>query len=202
MNKILNKWYFGLIIIPIFINLITNSIGLPDLFNNWIYTIIAILLILVLILIVELYQLNQKYKTLKFTPKQSDQKIILELIDTLDVNLFHEEIKEQNSWYGYKEEAINKAIDFAKKAGLPSYKTSNKELNKLINDLKNAIDDFTIYSGTQLYPNGAKYSPAKDTKHNIERAEKASPIMNEMTDIAFLKLSRLLEYLKARNYFE
>ncbi|QYJ67679.1 hypothetical protein [Flavobacterium litorale] len=131
MDRILNKWYFGLIIMPILVNLLTNSIGLPELFNNWIYTTIAILIISTSILMIELYQLNQKYKVLKFTPKESDKKIVVELLETLDVDLFHEKIEEQDSWYGYNQEAIEKAIDFAKKAGLISYRTSDAKANKL-----------------------------------------------------------------------
>lgn len=203
MERILNKWYFGLIVIPILINLLTNTIGLPDLFKEWTLTVIATLSFLTIVLITELILLSKKIREIEFNPKSSDKQIIKKLLTTLDIDTFHEEIKEQDSWYGYKKEAIGKTIDFAKEAGLISNKTSDKRLNKLLHDLKNAIDDFNTYSSTQLYGNGADwYSPAKDTDFNIEKARTARPVMNSKADKAFNKLTLLLNYLKLKNYLE
>ena len=106
MGKLLNKWYFGLIVIPILINLLTNSIGLPDLFKDWSMTIIATLSFVIIILSTELILLSKKIRGITFKPKKSDKKIIKKLLTTLDVNAFHEDIKDQDSWYGYKQEAI------------------------------------------------------------------------------------------------
>jgi len=203
MNKLLNKWYFGLIAIPILINLLTNSIGLSDLFREWTTTVIATLAFLSIVLSTELIMLSRKISKIEFKPKESDKKIIRDLMATLDINTFHEEIKDQDSWYGYKEEAIGKTIDFANDAGLIGNKTSDKKLNDVLLDLKNAIEDFNSYSSTQLYGNGANwYKPAKDTDFNIEKAERARPIMNEKANTAFNKLTLLLDYLKKRNYLE
>lgn len=203
MDKIFNKWYFGLIAIPIFINLLTNTIGLPDLFKQWTITVIATLSFLSIVLTTELILLSKKIREIEFNPKESDKKIIKKLLATLDIDTFHEDIKDQDSWYGYKKDAIGKTIDFAQDAGLISNKTSDKRLNQLLLDLKNAIDDFNAYSSTQLYGNGADwYSPAKDTDYNIERAKTAQPIMNAKADFAFQKLTLLLDYLKHKNYLE
>ncbi len=203
MDKLLNKWYFGLIAIPILINLLTNSIGLPELFKEWTTTVIATLSFLTIVLSTELHLLSRKIRKFEFKPKESDKKIIKNLLTILDINTFHEDIKDQDSWYGYKRAAIGKTIDFAEDAGLIGNKTSDKKLNSLLLDLKNTIDDFNSYSSTQLYGNGNDwYSPAKDTDFNIVKAEKARPIMNGKAYVAFNKLTLLLDYLKHRNYLE
>ncbi len=203
MEKLLNKWYFGLVVIPILINLLTNSIGLPDLFKEWTTTVIATLSFLIIILSTELSLLSIKIRRLEFKPKKSDKKIIKNLLTTLDIDAFHEEIKDQDSWYGYKKETIRKTIDFKEDAGLISNKTSDKKLNILILDLKKAIEDFNSYSARQLYSNGDDwYSPAKDTDFNVQKAKVAQPIMNEKAEISFNKLTILLDYLKDKNYLE
>ncbi len=117
--------------------------------------------------------------------------------------MFHEDIKNQDSWYGYKKEAIGKTIDFAQECGLVSNKTSDKNLNKLFLDLKNEIEDFNSYSAEQLYGNGhIWYSPAKDTDFNVEKAKIAQPIMNSKAEFAFKKLTLLMDYLRHKNYLE
>lgn len=203
MDKLLNKWYFGIIAIPILINLLTNSIGLPDLFKEWTTTVIATLSFLTIILLTELILLSRKMREIEFKPKERDKKIIRNLLTTLDIDTFHEDIKNQDSWYGYKREAIGKTIDFTQGAGLISNKTSDKKLNNLLFDLKNAIEDFNSYSSTQLYGNGDDwYSPPKDTDFNVEKAKNAQPIMNAKANTAFEKLTILLDYLKYKNYLE
>lgn len=203
MDKLLNKWYFGLIVIPILVNLLTNSIGLPDLFKEWTTTVIATLTFLTIILSTELILLSRKIREIEFKPKESDKIIIRNLLTTLDIDSFHEDIKDQDSWYGYKKEAIGKTIKFAQDAGLISNKTSDKKLNNLLLELKNAIDDFNEYCSTQLYGNGDDwYSPAKNTDFNVEKAKIAQPIMNAKSEFAFKKLTLLLEYLRLKNYLE
>lgn len=202
MDKLLNKWYFGLIAIPILTNLFTNTIGLPDLFKEWTTTLISTQSFLIIILATELIFLSREIRDIKFLPKESDKIIVKDLLATLDITSFHEDIKDQDSWYGYKQEAISKTINFAHDAGLISYRTSDSKLNKLILDLKNAIDDFNSYSARQLYGNGDYYSPAKDTDFNIEKAKKARPLMNEKAEVAFTKLTLLLDYLRHKNYLE
>lgn len=200
MNKVLNKWYFGLVIIPVLVNYLTEVIRLPTLFKNWNYTIIGILAIAVLILSFEVIRMNKVIHQFKSTPKKSDKKIVKELIEILDVDSFHDKIKEQNTWYGYEKEAIRKTFKFSEKAGLIGYRTTDKKLNKIIQDLKEAIDDFNHFCGSNVYPNGSFYALAKDTDFNVEKAEKATPIMNEKADFAFSKLSVLMDYLRSRNF--
>jgi len=109
----------------------------------------------------------------------------------------------KNKTVGYKKEAIRRTIAFAQESELLSNKTSDRNANELLLDLKNAIDDFTSYGSTQLYGNGDDwYSPVKDTDFNLEKAKNAQPILNAKANFAFTKLTPLLDYLKHKNYFE
>lgn len=203
MDRILNKWYFGLIAIPISINLLTNSIGLPDLFKQWDTTLFASLFFLIIVLTAELILLTKKNKEIAFNPKESDKQIIGKLLAILDVDTFHEDIKNQDSWYGYKQDAIGKTIKFVHAAGLISNRTSDKKLNQILLDLKTAIADFNSCCGTHLYGHGEHwFSPAKNNDINIMNAKIAQPIMNAKAEIAFKKLTLLLDYLRHKNYFE
>lgn len=114
MKKIVEKWYLSLFIIPIILTYLTSYFSLPDIFKNWQYSIIVSLVLLVSILMYELRSLKKQLNT--FVPKKSDKKIIQKLLKELDLDSFHEEIFEQNSWYGYKKEAISKSISFTYKA--------------------------------------------------------------------------------------
>lgn len=202
MRKIINRWYFGLIIIPVIINLLTNTVELPDLFKNWTYTLFVTMAIAILVLITELMILNRKFIQLKAKPKESDKIIIKKLLATLNVDMFHEEIINKDGWYGYLQDAIHNTIEFASNARLISNKTTDKKLNSLIEDFKNSLDKFNNYSSVELFPNGLFYSPAKDTENNKKRAEEARQILNRMTDNAFKELTILMEYLKDKNYLE
>ena len=202
----LNKWYFGLIILPVLVNYLTEVVQLPDLFKNWTYTFLGILTILIFILVYEIYGLRKENIELKSKPKESDKRIVKTLIDTLDINSFHEKIKKQDSYYGYEKEAIFKTIVFAEKAGLISYRTADKKVNELIKKLRESINDFNSYCSIRLYPDpdGQFYSPAKDN-FNLQKAESARAItnkMNEKADVAFGKLTELMTYLKTKNYLE
>jgi hypothetical protein len=202
MNKIINRWYFGLIIIPVFINLLTNTIGLPDLFKNWTYTLLLTMFIIILVFISEFLKLNKRFIQLKTKPKESDKNIIMKLLETLDIKNFHEEIAMQDSWNGYDQKAIRNVCSFIYDANLLINKTADKKLNILIEDFRKSLEEFNHLSGISLYPKGTYYAPAKESEYNKAYSEKVCPKMNKMTDISFEKLTTLMGYLKDRNYLE
>lgn len=200
MTKILNKWYFSLVLIPIIINVITAEFKLSNFVDNWKLTIVGILLVTCLILFYELYVAKRKIEDLKSIPDTRDKRITNELISTLDISDFEENVYKQNSWYGYSQRAINKTIKFSEKALSEEYKTSDKKLNKLLEKLAQTLYDFNEYAGTKLYNEGNSYNPAKENEHNLKITEEATPIMNQMTTDAFVDLQKLLEYLRKRKY--
>lgn len=200
MTKILNKWYFSLIIIPIIINVITADFKASNFIDNWKLTIIGILVISTFILIYELSQAKRIIRELKSIPDIRDKRIANELISILDVSDFEENVYRQNSWYGYSQRAIKKTIEFSEKAFSEEYKTSDEKLNKLFKKLAKSLYDFNNYAETKLYSEGNSYNPAKENEHNLKITEEATPIMNQMTTDAFYDLQNLLQYLRKRKY--
>ena len=201
MDKLLNKWYFGIVVIPILINLLTSKIGLPDLFREWDLTLISSLTFLTVILSTEYYILWKKHEEVLSKPKTSDKRIIRRLLNSLDVDMFQIEIKEQDSWDGYSKEAVRKTIAFSEEAGLISNQTSDKKLNSLVFNLKEAIDNFNRYSSTKLYSDHEHfYTPAKENERLRKEALEVCPIMNKKAKYAFEQLELLQDYLNKKNY--
>ncbi|MEQ9168601.1 MAG: hypothetical protein RLO12_20250 [Fulvivirga sp.] len=199
MDKILNKWYFGLVIIPIIINYLTEVIQLPVLLNNWYITSIVTLSILSLILVYELYKANQRVQQ----PTSRDKKIVTELLQTLDINNIQEQIINQDSWNGYRKDAIHNLLNFTHKAELISFKPTSKNLDLLISDLNTAVKEFSNYSSTQLYnDNDHFYTPDKKTEMGVKKAKEVQPIMNAQTDVILKKLTILMDYLRSNQYLD
>lgn len=200
MKKIFNKWYFSFILIPIIINLITAEFEASNFINNWELTIIGILLIYSFISFYELSRAKTVIKELKSIPNARDKRIVNELISTLDVVDFEENVYKQNSWYGYPQRAIRKTLNFSEKAFSEEYKTSDEKLNELIQNFAQLLYNFNSYAGSKLFNEGNFYIPAKENEHNLKIAEEATPIMNQMTKNAFANLQELLKYLRRKRY--
>lgn len=202
MKKILDKWYLSMFIIPIVLTYLTNYIKLPIIFANWEYSIIASMTILIGIL---LYELSTLYNTLKIArekPKKTDKKIVRELLETLNIDKFHEEIVRQDAWNGYYRENIHRIIEFQEKAKLIGYKTSSEKVNNLINQFLTKLDDFTEYSSVRVSAKGDWLMPFKDNLdiHSRKIIKKETEEMNALAKKCFVELETLMIYLKDREY--
>lgn len=202
MKKILDKWYLSMFIIPIILTYLTNYINLPIIFENWQYSIIASFLILTGILLYEIKILKKQLTTLEEKPKKSDKKIVRDLLETLNIDKFHEDIVRQDAWNGYHREDIHRIIEFQEKTKLIGYKTSNKKVNNLISEFLNKLDEFTDYSSVRVYGKGDWLVPFKDNPkiHPHEKIKKETEIMNELTQKCFVELEILMEFLKEKEY--
>lgn len=202
MRKILDKWYLSMFIIPIILTYLTNYINLPIIFENWQYSIIASFLILSAILLYEIKVLKKQLAILEEKPKKSDKKIIRDLLDTLNIDKFHEDIVRQDAWNGYHREDIRSIIEFQEKAKLIGYKTSNKKVNNLINDFSNKLDEFTNYSSKRVSGQGDWLVTFKDNPkiHPREKIKKETEKMNELTQECFVELEVFMEFLKEKEY--
>uniref|UniRef100_UPI004049BC15 hypothetical protein n=1 Tax=Gelidibacter sp. TaxID=2018083 RepID=UPI004049BC15 len=189
MKKILSKWYLSVFIIPIILTYLTNYVELPIIFANWEYSIIASMTILIGILLYEINTLKRELARLKEKPKKSDKKIVRELIETLNIDKFHEDIVRQDAWNGYHREDIHRIIEFQEKAKLIGYKTSSEKLNNLINNFLSKFDDFTDYSSKRVYGSGDWLIPFKDNPdvHTREKIKKETEKMNELTKKCFYR---------------
>ena len=201
MRKLNWKWYIAVIVIPIIINYFTDTVKLSDIFNNASYIVIFCLGILVIALQYDNVTLKQNLRKINSTPNERDKKIINKLLKLLDVPSFQKEIYEQDSWNGYKIKSLDKVFDFIEQVELINNRTSDKVLNKLVEDLAGVLKKFAEYSGTHLYNDGGHYyTPDKNSEMNIKKLEMAQPVMNQMTTDAFNKLTVLLNYCRERNY--
>lgn len=202
MRKILDKWYLSMFIIPIILTYLTNYIKLPIIFSNWEYSFIASMTILIGILLYELNSLSNQLKIVNEKPKKADKKIVRELLDTLNIDRFHEEIVRQDAWNGYFGEDIHRIIKFKEKAKLIGYKTSNEKVNTLINNFLSKLDDFTDYSSKRVYGRGDWLIPFKENPdiHPHEKIRKETENMNELTKKCFVELENLMEFLRDKEY--
>lgn len=202
MKKILDKWYLSMFIIPVVLTYLTNSFELPIIFENWKNSIIASLIILSGILIYEILILTKRIKVLEERPKKKDKKIIAELLSTLNIDKFHEDIVRQDAWNGYYREDIHRILEFKEKGKLISYKTSNEQVNNLLNKFISVLDEFTDYSSKRVYGRGNWLIPFKENPdiHPHEKIKKETDKMNELTQKCFVELEKLMEYLRKREY--
>lgn len=202
MRKIFDKWYLSMFIIPIVLTYLTNYIKLPIIFENWEYSIITSFVILTGILLYEIRVLKKQLKTFQEKPKKSDKKIIRDLLDTLNIDKFHEDIVRQDAWNGYHREDIHRIIEFQEKAKLIGYKTSNKKVNELLNSFLIKLDEFTDYSSKRVSGRGDWLVPFKDNPkiHPREKIKKETEKMNELSQKCFEELEILMEFLKEKEY--
>lgn len=202
MRKILDKWYLSMFIIPIILTYMTDYIKLPILFANWEYSIIASMTILIGILLYELSTLSNSLKIACEKPKKADKKIVRELLETLNIDKFHEEIVRQDAWNGYHREDIHRIIEFQEKAKLIGYKTSNEKVNNLLNQFLTKLDDFTEYSSLRVSGKGDWLIPFKGNPeiHPHEKIKKETEEMNALTKKCFIELENLIKYLRDKEY--
>ncbi|SEO20460.1 hypothetical protein SAMN05444671_0696 [Flavobacterium sp. CF108] len=177
----------------------TSYFSLPDIFKNWQYSIIVSLLLLISILLYELRSLKKELNV--FVPKKSDKKIIQKLLKELDLDSFHDDIYEQNSWYGFKKEAISKSISFIYKARLIKNKVTDKKLQILINNFTDKLNEFHEYSSVNLYGRDNYLVPNKDNlNENRNLVQQETKEMNRLAKESFVKLETLVEYAKNNEY--
>ena len=95
-----NKYAYGsIILVPILINVITQSIDFKTVLANWYFTLVIILILTILILSYELIYARKLLSNVKEIDKQ---KITL-LLNKLDINAFQRDIVEVDSWNGYRQ---------------------------------------------------------------------------------------------------
>jgi len=202
MNILLKKWYTTAFVFPLILTYLTSYIQLPDIVSNWEYSIILSLLILVIILVYEIVLLNKRIAGLELTPTANDRNIIKNLLQTLNLKMFQEDIVSQDSWNGYKSEAIHNLIEFKHESALLENQTSVEELNILIADFLKELNIFIKYSSNHVYGKGNWLVPFKDNPeiNPREKVKEDTKTMNLMSKRAFEKLEKLMIYLRSNDY--
>jgi len=202
MKLLLKKWYITAFVLPLILTYLTSYIQLPDIISNWEYSIILSLLILTTILVYEIILLNKKITGLEAKPTANDRSIIKNLLQTLNLKMFQEDIVLQDSWNGYKSEAIHNLIEFKHNSILLENQTSVEELNFLIADFLKELNIFIKHSSNHLYGKGYWLVPFKDNPevNSREKVKKETETMNFMSKKAFEKLEKLMIYLRTNDY--
>lgn len=197
MKKLLNKWYFSLILLPLIVNYVTQIFDSEFITTDWKNTFIFTLIIICSVLIVELKAAIELSKL----PKEIDKEKIKILLSKLDINSFQMDIYQADSMNGYPQQAIIKVIDFLENADLLQLKTSDKRLNFLIQDFAQQLDAFSYYSGRHLMNNDPYFVPISKWRSDAnEELEEETNRMNELAKMSYLKLEKLMHYLRERNY--
>lgn len=195
MKKIASKWYFGLIIIPTLINYFTDLVSVNTIFNDWEITIIISQSIIIFVFAYELL------KTKKHSPlSEHDIKIVKGLLDTLNIDVFQNQIYAVDSWYGYSKNAIGNIGAFITEAGMLKNRTSNNELNILIKNFTEKLDNFYTEGTHCLFNINDSYSPAKDHDYetNFSNFAPHRDSLNMKTKIAFNELCKLVDFMKLK----
>lgn len=197
MKKILQKWYFGLVLLPLIVNYLTQIFDSEFLTADLKNTVIFTLIITCFLLIVELKATIELSKL----PKDIDKEKIKLLLSKLDINSFQMDIYQANSMDGYLQNAIIKVIDFLENATLLQFITSDKKLNFLIQDFTQQLNVFSNYSAQHLMGNDPYFVPINKWKPDFEEElEEETKKMNDLAKRSFLKLEKLMHYLRERNY--
>ena len=151
----------------------------------------------------ELKNKFSEIKLLKNQPKDSDKKIINDLLSTLDINQFQNEIVEQNCWYGYRKDSIKKISEFCEKTKLLNNKTADETLNNLLIDLSDSLEKFNYLASKVLYSDTEDYYTFnKGNPIEYDKAKNECPKVNEQSERSFKILKEMIDYLKTKNYFE
>lgn len=203
MKRIAKKWYISLLVVPIVLTYLTSFIQLPDILSNWEYSLIFTLSILSSILFYEIQVLKKQITDSQTKPTERDKEIIKNLLATLNLKVFHEDIYNQDAWYGYRQDAIHNIIEFKYDSELIENKTSVAHLNNLISDFRLTLDEFTEFSSNKLYGRNAGWLiPFKDDpeNHPREKVKAETEKMNALSKICFGKLETLMTYLRDNDY--
>lgn len=195
MQKAIEKWYFSLVLVPVIINYLTDLIPIPKILSNWEITAIGSLTFLSIILTFELIAEKRNNKLNK-----KDVEIINKLLSIIDVDQFQEEIFDAHAGNGYPQRAIRSAIDFTNQSLLLTNLTTDKKLNRLIENFTTSLRAFLDFSGMNLFGERDDYKPDRNAYNSDLEYEQAMKKMDNLTDSAFDDLFQLIEYAKSRRY--
>jgi hypothetical protein len=190
--------YGSVIIIPVLLNILMEIFNFKTVLSDWYITSIIVLATTNLIL---LYEFIHARKLLS-NAFEIDKKKVSLLLKKLDINTFQGDIVEVDSWHGYRQDAITKIIDFLDNATLLQLKTSDKKLNKLINDFVIQLDEFSTYTARHVVSGKNHFVPIARVETDYETRKEETEKMNKLAGIAYQKLERLMEYIRKKNYID
>ncbi|WP_336827988.1 hypothetical protein [Sphingobacterium multivorum] len=199
MSRVFEKWYVSLIIIPILLTYLTNYFTIPLLTSDWKIAIIFSLSITVIILLLEIKTIYKKQQYVSHIITV-DTETITRLLNTLDVEMFQQDVCEQDSWNGYKQEAIHNIIDYQYATRLVKNRILNPKIHLLFSNFNDKLNKFTSF--TQYHVSGHSLGflvPFKDSGDR-EKVREDSFTMNRLSKEAFQEFEVLIIFLKKNGY--
>lgn len=141
MTRIIQRWYISIILIPIAVNLFTNTVSWCTIINNSSTTILVLSIILNIILIWEffIYVRQNKKKNDGF---ENDKTILTKLIATLNLNENETILKSTNHADSIDYNYVKDFKEFLAQTNRLENHINDKFLNQKLSDFRQALNNY------------------------------------------------------------
>lgn len=203
MTRLIQRWYISILLIPIIVNLFTNTVSWDTLKTNPTTTFLSLSVILNVILIGELLiymKVNQKEND----TFQNDKKVLAKLIQTL--NLIDNEpiLKLTNHVDKLDYKYVNNIKEFLVQTNKLENRVIDKDINMKLNNFKQALNEYLGFIGKNMVTNaedGFKTisMPYELKDRNYDLYMRRMKELDDSADLAYSKLKELMTTLRQRN---
>jgi len=124
-----------------------------------------------------------------------DREVIKKLLQTLDVDDFQENIYQQNAWYGYSLESIQKTTSFVKESERISNFIAQKKSRRSVEKIRTLLKEFNQLVIEKMNTKRTSYTLPKEPD-KYSQSEATAIVLNEKTKKIFQELEKFVFYIK------
>ena len=124
-----------------------------------------------------------------------DREVIKKLLQTLDVDDFQENIYQQNAWYGYSLESIQKTTSFVKESERISNFIAQKKSRRSVEKIRTLLKEFNQLVIEKMNTKRTSYILPKEPD-KYSQSEAIAIVLNEKTKKIFQELEKFVFYIK------
>lgn len=124
-----------------------------------------------------------------------DREVIKKLLQTLDVDDFQENIYQQNAWYGYSLESIQKTTSFVKESERISNFIAQKKSRRSVEKIRTLLKEFNQLVIEKMNTKRTSYTLPKEPD-KYSQSEAIAIVLNEKTKKIFQELEKFVFYIK------
>lgn len=124
-----------------------------------------------------------------------DKEVIKKLLQTLDVDNFQENIYQQNAWYGYSLESIQKTTSFVKESERISNFIAQKKSRRSVEKIRTLLKEFNQLVIEKMNTKRTSYILPKEPDKYLQ-SEAIAIVLNEKTKRIFQELEKFVFYIK------
>lgn len=124
-----------------------------------------------------------------------DKEVIKKLLQTLDVDNFQENIYQQNAWYGYSLESIQKTTSFVKESERISNFIAQKKSRRSVEKIRTLLKEFNQLVIEKMNTKRTSYILPKEPD-KYSQSEATAIVLNEKTKRIFQELEKFVFYIK------